>query len=86
MGISHHALRCFLNDAQPIRTRERTLGKIEAGLHRWTAYPTDVVLKWIGADLSWLETGLTEEDKADILTFVRRRIHKRRGKGYWASY
>jgi hypothetical protein len=35
-------------------------------------------LNWIQADLSWLETRLTHEDMADVLTFVRRRVQKRR--------
>jgi hypothetical protein len=86
MGVSHHALWCFLNDAQPIRTRERTLGKIEAGLHRLTPYPTDLVLEWVKSDLSWLETHLTERDVADVLLSIRRCIKRRRTKGYWVSY
>ena len=76
MGISHHALRCFLNDKVPIRTREWTLSRIEGGL-RWTSVPPDAVMYWLGQDLAWLRD-LTWADREEILSLVARRIEERK--------
>lgn len=74
MDISHHALRCFLNGKQPIRTRERTLAKIEARSAPWVDPPREVILRWLEADLSWLRPPLTAEDANELLGVVRQRV------------
>jgi hypothetical protein len=77
MGISHHALRCFLRTKRPVRTRDLTLWKIQDVIEN-KAWPAEKVVQRVQTSLKRLRPLFQSEDIDAVLDVLEKRIAYRR--------
>lgn len=84
IGISHHALRCFLDSQKSKRTQERTLERIREAVRNWYWPSQEQCLSVVKHWLSRLQPPLTAKDAEDLMASIRERVDQR-AKGTTSS-